>query len=233
MIAPLNTRSRQILFPSEAEAEAEETRPATAALKELSWLPRREEHRQRTAAASHKIPPIPFSWTNSVLSKQRNDVFDMSALYNASQRAEGCMEFPPIKWSSEGEEEEAKGLSSQRCSSYTEACFLASDITPLRMRSFSTSSLNRKRSRSSKKSSSHRFLVRSIALDANLSLLESPCSMPSAAGSRNATFGEANTNSMRLEECMKILKGSPDLLGPTKHSCKKQRSRGSFQILQE
>jgi hypothetical protein len=192
--------------------------------------------------AIQKIPAGHFSsgddscWDNSSdLSKQRNEVFDMSRLYNATQKAEDCMEFPPIKWSSEGDEEEEKGISAQRCASYTYTFLGATDtIQPallVRPRCSSTSSL-RKRGRSSKQGSASRFLVRSIAMNANLSLLESPGS------TKNATFTREPANSpftahssRRLEECMKILKGS-ELLSPQstrqEDSFKKQRSIGSF-----
>jgi hypothetical protein len=40
-----------------------------------------------------------------------------SCFYNATQKAEGCMEFPPINWASEGDEEEDNGIFAQICAS--------------------------------------------------------------------------------------------------------------------
>ena len=232
------TKSNQIMLPSC------EMSPATDAVEKLSWLPRREQHRRRVNSAPGNIPSTlfdsPEACAGSDLSKQRNEAFDMSALFTASQNVDGCMEFPSIKWTSDGEEE-AKRFVSKMSSSYTDTFLGASDIIlPLPLRSSSTSSLSGKRRRSSKKLAASHRLVRSIALDSDLSsLVDWTRLVP--ADSRNATFShqcrqQRSSNpatSIRIEECMKILKESELLAATDHHSSKKQRNHGDFHILQE
>jgi len=245
----------QLLLPSSNDVERS---PATKALEKLSFLPRRERQHQHQhphkqnggSVALKQLPTSPWAaaavddddddddnWcSSSELYKQRNQVFDMSALYNASQRVEGCMEFPPIQWAGEEVQDSNRGVSSfvsqARSSSYTDAFLGASDTVSPLIRSHSTSFLG-KRQRHSKTSSSsnhhaHR-LVRSIALDANLSsLLDSTAPTTSSMSAyKNATFDNVSATtttttsprshhhshhhkatSARLEECMKILKES-------------------------
>ena len=188
--------------------------PATAALEKVSWLPEREQRRRRTQLYEEtvrKVPPTPFSndscssWTDHDLSKKKNGMFDMSCLFNASQSADGTLEFPRITWSTFKEEQhDATGFASRRSTSYPDTC-LAPPFSPVLKRASSTSSLNAsslgKRRRGSVSSSKR--LVRSIALGANLSLMEDSNStdFPPFEVSTNSMEELAQVSPTTMQEC--------------------------------
>lgn len=189
MIDPLSTPRCSIFSLSDRRDNDlldEVTRsPATHALEQVSWLPERELQRRKSKMFERLrkgVDPGPFSDDCSCSDRKlykkstKNEVFDMSGMFAASQSVEGTSEFPHIGWTTL-KEEENYSFASRRSTSYPNTC-LAPPLTPQPSRRFprssSTSSLTSslgKRRRRSKVSESKR-LMRSIALGANLSLLE-------------------------------------------------------------
>jgi len=221
MIDAVLSSRRQRITPSDTGDDSKIVmNPATAALEELSRLPQREQRQHRNHPLSNE------SCSESGLEK-RNHVFDMADLFNVSQSLEGFLEFPPISWTPEegdNKKELKKSFASKRSTSFADA-LLASPKSPLVLtRSSSTTSLlkstfGKKRRLSSARSSKR--LVRSIAMNSNLSMLATSdilcldrdaCFVTSNYCDENIypnKLHDTNTSTtIKLHECLKILESS-------------------------
>lgn len=234
MIDNLPTSRGQCLLSSESDNESSKamTNPATAALEKISGLPQRERRQQRNRALSDD------TYSDSELETKRNHVFDMTELFNVSLPLEGSLEFPRIDWTPEEDENDSKKrFASKRSTSYEDSCLaLPKSSLPI-TRSSSTTSLLKsslgKRHRQLNARCSKR-LVRSIAMNSNLSLLETSSLLRLdhdacivASNFYDQTIypskleDHTRSTAIKLHECLKILEKSE--LYSSRHFAKKPR----------
>jgi hypothetical protein len=174
MIDALNSSERQRIISSDLEEERKAIlSPATAALEKFSGLPQRERAELRNRCYPYE------DWEDDNVRKKRSHIFDMSELFNVSLPLDGALEFPRIAWAQEEDDlmdKEKNGLGSKRSTSFADTWMARRQASRLVSRCSSTTSLLHsslgKRNRRMKSYTSNR-LVRSIAVDSNLAMLES------------------------------------------------------------
>jgi len=149
--------------------------PATNALERLACMPRREWTRRSEQGRKLQNSACMPSLANKTWSTPTGmETSVMTEICHASLSIEAFIDFPHISWVPDLEDERPFPLSaSKRSVSYSDA--LLAPLHSTLISSWSTSSLGgkRKRMRTSKKPSSqqHCGMVRSIAMDAELSSL--------------------------------------------------------------
>lgn len=164
----------QDLSPLHVMVETNDS-PATAALERLTLVPNREQGRKLLSSSN----------TDDNKTQSASNAFDMSDLLDVTLSGESAQPFPMISWCLDGSDDSAHRSST---SSNTEK-----DQDPTLMRteylrrcscpsSATTFSLGQRRRHSASPTmtmpSSHRFMVRSIALNSNLSQLETSSVTP-------------------------------------------------------
>jgi len=180
MIDALNSSERQRIISSDLEEERKAIlSPATAALEKFSGLPQRERAEWRNRCYPYE------DWEDDNVRKKRSHIFDMSELLNVSLPLDGALEFPRIAWAQEEDDlmdnQSRNGLGSKRSTSFADGWMTRRQTSRLVSRCSSTTSLLHsslgKRNRRMKSHTSNR-LVRSIAVDSNLAMLESSSIYP-------------------------------------------------------
>lgn len=179
MIDAFNSSDRQFVFPSNVEEDRKETlSPATAALEKFSGLPQRERVEWRNGYYPNE------EWEEDKARKKRTHIFDMSELLSVSLPMDGALEFPRIVWVEEEGDvnfNQHNGFGPKRSTSSADTWMTRRTTSRLVSRCSSTTSLLAsslgKRNRRMKSYNTNR-LVRSIAVDSNLALLESSSIVP-------------------------------------------------------
>ena len=147
--------------------------PATNALDRLEWarMQERTKRVKRTLRESAFVPSlVNESWQKELV---RIDILHMSDLHITGRTSETSIDFPHISWIPDHQDSSLfSRLGSKRSASYSDALTAPLHSTVVTSRSSSSLLGKRTRTRTSKKlSCQQQRLVRSIALDADLSSL--------------------------------------------------------------
>lgn len=205
MIDALTSSDRQCVFPSDLDEERKAIlSPATAALEKFSGLPQRERVEWRNRCCPNE------EWEGENVQKKRTHIFDLSELFSGvSLPLDGALEFPQIAWAQDDDDEsdgQQSGLGSKRSTSFADSWIARRKTSRLVSRCSSTTSLLTsslgKRNRRLNSYTSNR-LVRSIAVESNLAMLETSSILPldrDSCASASNYYHDQSFHSNKLDE---------------------------------